>query len=190
MFRKIAVLTVLLTTLTLVATSCDNTPQQNRSVVSVTSINENVTPLLSDVVWNDGQSGISYVPDYVQVIMDNRPYNNMILTAPGYPYGEFQVTRYKVEWTRTDGGSPALPNYEADMVMVIPTGKLNASDVLVVTVDNKTNPPLSALAGTAQTISMNAKITFYGHEVGTERETEVIANIGVLFGDVINEAGP
>jgi len=185
MFRKIAVLTVLLTTLTLVATSCDNTPQQNRSVVSVTSVNDNVTPLLSDVVYNDG-TGISYVPDYVAVIMDNRPYSEMIFTAPGHPYGDFQVTRYKVEWTRTDGGSPALPIYEADMAMVIPSGKINASDVLVVTVDNKTNPPLNALAGTAQTISMNAKITFYGHEVGTERETEVIANIGVLFGDVIN----
>lgn len=185
MFRKIAVLTVLLTTLTLVATSCDNTPQQNRSVLSVTSINDNVSPLLSDVVFNDG-TGISYVPDYVAVIMDNRPYNNIIMTAPGRPHGDFQVTSFKVEWTRTDGGSPALPAYEADMVMVVPTGKINASDILVVTVDNKTNPPLNALAGTAQTISMNAKITFFGHEVGTERETEVIANLGVLFGDVIN----
>jgi len=186
MFRNIAVLTVLLTMLTLAATSCDDTPQQNRSVVSVTSINENVAPLLSDVVYNDG-TGISYVPDYVQVVMDNRPYSEMILTAPGHPYGDFQVTSYRVEWTRTDGGSPALPTYQADMTMVIPSGKLNASDILVVTVNNKTNPPLNALAGTAQTISMNAKITFYGHEVGVERETEVITNLGVLFGDVINE---
>jgi len=185
MFRKIAVLTVLLTTLTLVATSCDDTPEQNRSVVSVTSINENVTPLLSDVVYNDG-TGISYVPDYVEVIMDNRPYSEMIFTAPGHPYGDFQVTRFKVEWTRTDGGSPALPAYEADMVMVIPSGKINASSVLVVTVDNKTSSPLVDLAGTANTITMNAVVTFYGHEVGVERETEVIANIGVLFGDVVN----
>jgi hypothetical protein len=72
------------------------------------------------------------------------------------------------------------------MVMVIPSGKINASSVLVVTVNNKTGSVLSPLAGTANTISMNAKITFYGHEVGVERETEVIANIGVLFGDVIN----
>jgi hypothetical protein len=33
---------------------------------------------------------------------------------------------------------------------------------------------------------MNAKVTFKGHEVGVDRETEIIANIGVLFGDVIN----
>jgi hypothetical protein len=110
----------------------------------------------------------------------------MIFTAPGHPYGDFQVTRFKVEWTRTDGGSPALPAYEADMVMVIPSGKINASSVLVVTVDNKTSSPLVDLAGTANTITMNAVVTFYGHEVGVERETEVIANIGVLFGDVVN----
>jgi hypothetical protein len=186
MFRKIAVLTVLLTTLTLVATSCDDTPQQNRSVVSVTSINENVTPLLSDVIFNDGV-GTSYVPDYVEVIMDNRPYSEMIFTAPGHPYGDFQVSSYKVEWVRTDGGSPALPEYEADMVMVIPSGKINASSVLVVTVNNKTGSVLAPLVGTANTITMNAKITFKGHEVGVERETEVIATIGVLFGDVVNE---
>jgi hypothetical protein len=190
MFRKIAVLTVLLTMLTLAATGCDDTPQQNRSVISVTSINQNVTPLLSDVIYNDGTSGTSYVADYVEVIMDNRPYNDMILTAPGFPYGEFQVTHYKVEWTRTDGGSPALPTYEGKLSMVIPSGKINGGNVLVVTVDNKTNPPLSDLAGTANTITMDAKITFYGHEVGVDRETEVIANLGVLFGDVVNDAGP
>jgi hypothetical protein len=189
MFRNIAAVTVLLTLLIFAATSCDDTPQQNRSVISVTSVNENVAPLLSDVVYNDG-TGTSYVPDYVQVVMENRPYNEMIITAPGHPYGNFQVTKYKVEWTRTDGGSPALPNFEADMSMVIPSGKINGSAVLVVTVNNKTNPPLSDLAGSANTITMNAKITFYGHEVGVERETEVIANIGVLFGDVINNAGP
>jgi hypothetical protein len=175
--------------LILVATSCDDTPQQNRSVISVTSINENVTPLLSDVVYDDG-TGTSYVPDYAEVIMENRPYSKMIITAPGRPYGDFQVTSFKVEWTRTDGGSPALPEYTSDMNMVIPSGKINASDVLVVTVANKTNPPLLALAGTANTITMNAKITFYGHEVGVDRETEVIANLGVLFGDVINTDTP
>ncbi|MGD8413986.1 MAG: hypothetical protein PVF33_07125 [Candidatus Latescibacterota bacterium] len=186
MLRNIAVYTVLLTLLIFVATSCDDTPQQNRSVISVASINDNVAPLLSDVVFNDGTSGDSYVPDYVEVIMENRPYSELIITDPGYPYGNFQVTSYTVEWTRTDGGSPALPNYTSDMSMVIPSGEFNASDVLIVTVSNKTNPPLSDLAGTPNTITMNAKVTFTGHEVGVDRETEVIANIGVLFGDVIN----
>ena len=187
MFRKIAVLAVLLTTLTLVATSCDDTPQQNRSVIAVTSINGNISPLLSDVEYNDGTSGVSYEPDYVDVVMDNNPYNDIILTAPGYPYGQFQVTSYKVVWTRTDGGSPALPEYTSQMNMVIPTGKINESTILLVTVANKTSAPLNTLVGTANTITMNAQITFYGHEVGVDRETEVIANLGVLFGDVINE---
>jgi hypothetical protein len=186
MLRNIAVYTVLLTLLIFAATSCDDTPQQNRSVISVASINQNVTPLLSDVVWNDGTSGDSYVPDYIEVIMENRPYSELIITAPGFPYGNFQVTGYQVEWTRTDGGSPALPNYTSDMSMVVPSGEINVADILLVTVANKTNSPLSDLAGTSNTITMNAKITFTGHEVGVERETEVIANIGVLFGDVIN----
>lgn len=189
MSRIPAVFAALLAALTLVATSCDNTPEQQRSVVSVTSINQNVSPLLSDVQFNDG-TGTSYVPDYVEVVMYNRPYNVMIFTSPEQPFGAFQVTRYKVEWTRTDGGSPALPTYENDMTLVVDSEDIAGGNILLVTVDNKTNPPLSDLAGSSNTITMNAKITFYGHEVGTERETEVVANLGVLFGDVINSTGP
>jgi hypothetical protein len=185
MLRQIAVLAVLLTLLIVAATGCDNNPEQNRTVMWVSSINGNESPLLSDVMYNDG-SNSWYEPDYVEIVLANRPYNDIITTGPGQPYGDFLVTRYRVEWTRTDGGSPALPTIEIPMNVSIESGKENLADVQLVTVDNKTNAPLNALVGTAQTITMNAKITFYGHEVGVERETEVIAEIGVVFGDVIN----
>jgi len=167
--------------------SCDNEPEQNRSVVSVASLNENA-PLFSDVLDN-GDSLTSptddaIYPDVIPVIFYNRPYNALATTAPGEPFGDFLITRYTVDWVRTDGGSPALPPLDMGVSIQVPTGEFVEGAIVLVTHGNKSGSPLVELQLGGQ-ISMNAHIVFYGHEIGTERETEIEATLGVLFADLL-----
>jgi hypothetical protein len=167
--------------------SCDNEPEQNRSVVSVASINDN-TPLFSDVLDN-GDSLTStgddaIFPDVIPVVFYNRPYNAIAATSPGEPFGDFLITRYTVDWTRTDGGSPALPPLDMGVSIQVPTGEFVEGSIILVTHGNKSGSPLVELQLGGQ-ISMNARIRFYGHEIGTERETEIESSLGVLFADLL-----
>jgi hypothetical protein len=190
MFRKSFAFIALVLLLTVVSVGCDSdNPQQARSVISITSINDGEVSLTSDVIYNDGTaSGI--FPDYVEIIFQNRPYSNMILTNPGHPFGNFEITRYVVDWESTDGSGATLPSYSADMFLDIPSDGYGVANVMVVTWQDKANPPLSGLVGGTGQIGMNAKITFYGHETGVERETSVVANLGVIFIDLNNEVQP
>lgn len=186
MLRKTLVLTVALAVIALVMTSCDNSPQQNRSVLSIESlITEEgfAAPVISDVLTNG-----SVFPDAVTVVFQNRPYSQLIVTAPDRPYGDFEIYKYRVEWESTDGSTPALPTYEADMGLTVPSFKSAGASVMIVTWENKANPPLDALVGANQEARMNAKITFFGHETGTDRETTIQAQIGVIFADFADAA--
>jgi hypothetical protein len=183
MLRKMIVLTAVLAALTVVATSCDNDPQENRSVVWVTSLNGNISPLESDIITN----GTIY-PDAIIVEFKNRPYNVMILTDPNLPYGSFEFTRYTVEWTLPDG-SQGMPTFQASFGMSIDTEKSESAMVTIVPQDYKANPPLSTIAPD-EILKMNAKITFYGHEVGVDRETSVVANLAVAFADFADPITP
>jgi hypothetical protein len=184
MLRKITVLTAVLAALTVVVTSCDSdNPQENRSVVYITSLNDNTSPLESDIITNG-----TVFPDAVPVVFRNRPYNTMVITHPDLPYGSFQFTRYTVEWTMADG-SQGLPTYQAGLGLTVDTEEEMDALITVVTQENKANPPLSAIAP-GELINMNARITFYGHEVGTDRETSVVADLGVLFADFADPTTP
>ena len=188
MLRKTLVLTVALAAMALVMTSCDNDPQQNRSVLSIESLTTEegfAAPVISDVITNG-----SVFPDAVTVVFQNRPYSQLITTAPDRPYGDYEIYKYRVEWESTDGSTPALPTYEADMGLTVPSFKSAGASVMIVTWENKANPPLSALVGANQEARMNAKITFFGHETGTGRETTIQAQIGVIFADFADPAGP
>ena len=92
--------------------SCNNDSEQNRAVVTVASINDNA-PFLSDVL-DQGDTlyyagtTIEYVDDdfvvedLVEVIFQNQPYNMFTLTGTNLPLSDFLVTRYRVQWRRTD----------------------------------------------------------------------------------------
>ena len=190
MIRKSITLIAIAMLFTVVSVGCDSDhPQQARSVISITSMNDGEVSLTSDVVFDDGTAA-GIFPDYVEIIFQNRPYSRMILTNPGYPYGNFEITRYVVDWESTDGSGATLPRYEADIHVDIPSDGFAVANVMVVTWEDKANPPLSGLVGGTGQISMNAKITFYGHETGIDREQSVVANLGVIFIDLNNEVAP
>jgi hypothetical protein len=182
MFRKITALTVLLIALTMITTSCDqDNPQQNRSVIYIESLNDNVAPVVSDIITNG-----TVFPDAINVVFRNRPYSRIIVTAPDKPYGDYEFTRYTVEWSRADGGA-VMPPYSADLGLTVPSEYSAEANITIVTWENKANPPLSTIPAATQ-VNMNAKITFYGHEVGSDDETEVVAKIGVIFADFADPA--
>lgn len=177
MLRKITILTALLTALAIVVIGCgSDDPQQNRSVIYIESLNNNVAPVVSDIITN----GTVY-PDAVDVVFRNRPYSRIIVTAPDEPYGYFEFTSYTVEWSRPDGG-PVPASYTAGMGLSVPSGYNAESNITIVTWEMKANPPLSTIPANTE-VNANARITFVGHEVGSDKDIEVVANIGVIFAD-------
>jgi hypothetical protein len=170
----------------IVFTGCDSdNPEQNRSVISIESLNGNVAPVTADILTNG-----SIFPEVITVVFRNRPYSRLIVTRPDAPYGTYEFTRYTVEWTSSDGSGTTLPMYESDLGLTVETEELAVAEIMIVTWENKANPPISSIPPATQ-VNMNAKITFYGHEIGTSRETTTIANIGVIFADLADPvSGP
>lgn len=211
MGKKTLVFTVIIGALFAVLAGCDNDPEQNRAVVTVSSLNNN-TPLLSDV-WEQGDSirnkqgdlvlhDDHIREDWIPVVFFNKPYNAIVTTGPGAPHGDFLVTRYRVHWERTGGGL-ALPDFEAGLGIMIPSGKSVEGMIQLVTFENKSDsllhsycyypwdhpdyPGVFNCVNAGGEIFMTAHITFYGHEVGTDHEGSVEAQLGVAFTDLVVE---
>ncbi len=174
--------------------SCQTDGEESRAVVTVAAINENV-PVFSDVLEqgdsvrrDNGQFVIwdDYIKeDHVSVLFYNRPYNPLAFTEPGRPFGEYLVTRYRVEWERLDGGSPTPPTYNGVTSVSVPTGEFVEAFVVLVPFEVKTMPFLTALQYSSSEILCHAHFTFWGHEVGTDRETLFRASISVNFADLL-----
>jgi hypothetical protein len=179
---------------------CDNTGEQQRSVVVVRQVNQGA-PVIVDVLeqgdslfQDDGITPITHddfiTQDWLVVEMQNVPYNPLVTTEPGLPHGDFVVTDYEIVWTRTDGGSEKLPTFRGNTSQVIPSGGDAVFAILLVTFDDKRLPVLNDLnymspVAAGDEIHMRADITFEGHEVGTERETEIKTTVSAAFVDLV-----
>ena len=161
--------------------------QQNRSVVTVASLNENV-PFLADVYSeNDLADPLddAIVEDYIEVLFQNKPYNNLVITEPFQPHGDYIVDQYTITWTRTDGGSGVPPDYFGGTSIRVPSGGFGGGNIVLVPFSVKLMPFMVALQGTGTELLMVATITFSGHEAGTDRRSTFAGSISVGFGDVI-----
>lgn len=200
MGRRFLFLTFIIGALFAFLAGCDNDPEQNRSVVTVASLNDN-SPLMSDV-WEQGSVILDdtdnyyldddhVLEDWIPVLFFNRPYNSLVTASPSSPHGDFIVTHYRIQWERTDGGAQVLPDHEAGLGILIPSGEFIEATIQVVTFENKITQFINDLCYVCATpldeIFMNAHITFYGHELGNDRETEIEATLGVSFADIIIE---
>jgi hypothetical protein len=170
--------------------------------MSIASLNNN-SSMVSDVLeqgdslFRDTGQPVTYddyiAADGIPVIFYNRPYSRMTATSPGKPFGDFLVTRYTVEWVRTDSASSwTLPPYEAALGIQVPTGQYIEGQIMLVTYENKLHTTLYYLNYLeplfGEQITMNANITFYGHEIGTNRETAIEASLGVVFVDLVQKS--
>ena len=157
---------------------CDADNEQQRSVVTVWSMNCRA-PAYSDV---GGVISDTWVP----VLFENQPYNSLVTTQPGAPHGSFLITEYTIDWESLDGGG-ALPTRTEATSFSIPSGEINGGYVRLVDLAEKTGSILSPLAGTSNTRLMKAHITFVGHESGTDRETEITSAVTVEFADFADD---
>jgi hypothetical protein len=200
MNRKLLAFALVVGMFAIFVASCDNESEENRSVVIVSSINENV-PFFSDVIEQGDTIYVAGLPytrddfiteDYVPVTFYNRPYNDLTTTGPGKPLSDFLITRYRVEWRRSAGSSGSvLPSYEGATSVQVPSNTFVSAGILLVPFSAKNSSLLSDInyLGPAfpDEILTIAHITFWGHEVGTDREWNFAAELSVNFGDWVIE---
>jgi hypothetical protein len=200
MNRKLLAFAIVVGIFGIFVASCDNNSEENRAVVIVSAINENV-PFFSDVIEQGDTVYVSGLPytiddfiteDYVLVTFYNRPYNDFTTTGPGKPLSDFLITRYRIEWRRADGSSGAVPPiFEGATSVQVPSNTFVSAAVLLVPFAAKNTTLLSDISylGPAfpDEILTIAHITFWGHEVGTDREWSVAAELTVNFGDWVIE---
>jgi len=177
--------------------SCDSDGEEKRTVITVAAINDNV-PVFSDVleqgdsVYRENGTPVlidDYIrEDNVKVLFYNRPYSAFSFTGAGRPYGEYLVTRYRVEWERAGGGE-VPPVYNGATSVSVPTEAFVEAYIVLVPFEVKRMPFISSLnyigANAGDELLCIAHITFWGHEVGTGRETMFEASVSVNFADWI-----
>ena len=174
MLKRFFVFTLLAGAAVAVIAGCDADPEQQRSVVSVTSFNCNA-PAFADIRTDSS----SYADTWAFTVFLNRPYDPLTVTASGLPYGDFQITSYQIEWTPLNG-APALPapiRQEA-LSFSIGSGETVGVSIRLVNISEKSfiynlNP--------SSVYDYLANITFVGHEVGTSRNTQVLTSATVEF---------
>jgi hypothetical protein len=197
MKRKILAFSLVVVVLAIIAASCENGSQENRAVVIVSSINENV-PYFSDVLEQGDTvlvGGLPYIvddfitEDYVVVTFYNRPYNDFTTTGPGKPLSDFLITSYRVEWRLANGATGAVPpTYDGATSIQVPSNTLVSAAVLLVPFNLKNAAGIFFPLWYSDTEVLTiAHITFWGHEVGSDREWSFAAELTVNFGDWIIE---
>lgn len=197
MKRKIVAFSLVVGLIAVIAGSCENDSENNRAVVIVSSINANV-PYFSDVL-EQGDTvlvGGSYytvddfiTEDYVLVTFYNRPYNDFTTTGPGQPLSDFLITRYRVEWRLSNGATGSVPPmYEGATSIQVPSNTLVSAAVLLVPFELKADGGVFfPLWYSNDEVLAIAHVTFWGHEVGTDREWSLAGELTVNFGDWIIE---
>ncbi len=185
--------------LALIFLSCsEDTPYDQRTVMIISSINDG-SPFFSDVL-NQGDSlyekdGVTFktnddyvVEDYLKVTFYNKPYSS-ILDVDGGSLGDFLVTGYDVEFTRTDGGTTPVPPFSGETSVLVPANSVVEANILLVPFYLKNQSPLVELRYSPNEIMAYAHITFYGHEVQTDRNISFETGISVSFGDKLQING-
>ena len=203
MNRKLILFVLVVGVFSAFVASCQNESEENRAVVTIASINGNI-PFFSDVIE---QGDTLYFPayptpyladdfvreDFVVVGFYNRPYNNFTTTGVGKPLSDFLVTRYLVEYRRADGGpaDEVPPTFEGATSVLVPSNSLVEAAVLLCPYEAKNTSPLWDISYLGalwpDEILTIATITFWGHEVGTNREWSFQASLTVNFADPVVE---
>jgi hypothetical protein len=179
----------------LMSVGCSNQSgnEWQRLVVEVSAINEG-TPLLSGYLnaGPDRRVGTEddYAPiDYVDVTFHARPYNQFIVLPEDTPYSYFHITEYDLEWTPLTPGADELVNYNMYSIptdVLVPTGENATIVILIADRYMKEQPFYSDLFFNDKLPFQGAcRLTFRGHETGTDNVVEVAGSFMVSFMGVV-----
>ena len=105
-------------------------------------------------------------------------------TSPTSPTNAVTVQKYHVKYTRADGG-PVPDSFDAAATFTVTTSDTSSGPITLVRAEAKNASPLSALAGTAQTIPVTAQVTFDGVDQAG-KATSVTGFISITFADWID----
>jgi hypothetical protein len=142
--------------------------------------NTGSTTIFSDVILNGG------------VFNDNAEATvRAVLLDPGAETGTFYQTiiidRIQVEYFRPDGLSEQGKNvpyaFSQDVYVAVEIGAEATFPFVLVQHTAKLEPPLIDLRYASDVWKMDAKITFYGRDVGGRRIAPVVGSVSVWFAD-------
>jgi hypothetical protein len=176
----------------------DDNSEHNRSAISVSAVNEG--GVYVSATWDAGSNGIFpdgplETPDdfqpfaHMPIRVKNRPYNEFITNPDFSPYGDFRITKVKVEWVSIASGDPArltdmlAYNFEAGYDISVPSGSEVIFNLLMVPFYAKGLPPMSTLIplGATPSFVAVANITLTGHDSGSTSEVDVASQTLVEF---------
>jgi hypothetical protein len=195
MFGKIKVAALLsaLVLGALIVSCSEDSNYDQRTVVYVSSINEN-KPFLCDVLNQGDSLYISrsttiykitddYITeDRIQIVFHNKPYNGIIDPSTG-ALGSFLVTGYDVEFIPRAGDPVPVPAFSGKTSVLVPANEEVAAEILLVPYAAKQDSVLARLMYQPGEIMSNAHLKFYGHEVQANKEITFEAMITVNFAD-------
>lgn len=109
-------------------------------------------------------------------------YNNIILTS-------FRVSYLLPDGTGTPGTTVPLPIENSLATFTIPIDQSVKIVIPAVLDSAKTRVPLSALAGTLNTLQVNAVIEFFGEDL-TRKKVKAKGNLPIFFADYVDPPPP
>jgi hypothetical protein len=176
-----------LVALVALSSACGEFTREGRSpvvlVVDSVLVNEDQGTLNSDVL-TDG----STFNDMAEVQM------RLILKDPGAPgvtasptfLNAVTITRYRVEYRRTDGrsvqGADVPYSFDSALTLTVPSDGTASVVFQLVRHSAKEEAPLKALSANFDIISTIAYVTFYGHDQAGN-DVSATATVGIDFGD-------
>jgi len=181
----------------LAGSGCSNNDgsEWQRLVCEVESVNAGA-PLVSAYlnVGSDGIEGTTddYLPiDIVPVVFHARPYSSTIMLPEDAPNSYFHVTHYDLEWVPGPTAPQELTQYNVERAPCearVPVYEEAAVAILVADRGMKEEPWYLALYNDrAMSYQANARLTFYGHETGSDEEIEIDAGLQVTFYGTVSD---
>ena len=177
---------VALAALASVSASCGEFTRQGTAPVVVVvdrlSAEDDQGTLLSDVLTNEGSVFNDMAEVRLRLILKD-PGDGPVSAGPS-PLNSVTITRYRVEYRRTDGrnvqGVDVPFAFDSGLTFTIAAGQSANAEFQVVRHTAKAEAPLKALANNEEIISTIAYVTFYGHDQAGN-DVSANASIGVDF---------
>jgi hypothetical protein len=186
---------MLLFSLVLMA-GCENHDgnEWQRLVCEVQSINAGA-PLVSAYL-NAGSDKIvgtddDFQPiDSIPVTFHARPYGSTVMLPEDSPFSWFHITSYDLEW-ETAPGDPDLSAHEVfggSTDLIVPVYDEASTNILISGSDMRaTSWFVDLFTGDLASFQANARLTFHGHESGSDEEITIDAGVRVSFIGVLVE---
>jgi hypothetical protein len=190
MRKKILWFVIVLTTILIILPGCNYLENKTTSgsrlvlkMITGTDLNGNTgsNTIFSDVITTSG----TIFNDNATAQMTAALLDPLILPSDATEYQTVVIDRIKIEYSRTDGlsepGKDIPYSFTQDVHVAIRIGETVTFPFVLVSHTAKMEPPLVDLRYSNEVYRMEARITFYGEDLGGHRVVPVVGSISVWF---------